>query len=91
MDRACHVWVTLNCLVHRHSKVWICGVSFRQAFCFILDVDGKTFRELPVGNNTSGTDGFYVQTLSGAAVKVIHIRTSTGGFFSTLREVSLFR
>jgi hypothetical protein len=57
----------------------------------MVSADGKTFRELPAPDNAAGTDGFYVQTLSGKAVKVIHIRTATGGFFSKLREVSVFR
>lgn len=57
----------------------------------MVSADGKTFRELPAPGNGAGTDGFYVQTLSGAPVKVVHIRTATGGFFAKLREVSLFR
>lgn len=52
--------------------------------------DGKHFRDLPAPDS-AGTDGFYVQPLSGAPVRVVHIRTSTGGFFTKLREVSLFR
>lgn len=57
----------------------------------MVSSDGKTFRELPTPDNAAGTDGFYVQTLSGAPVKVVHVRTATGGFFIKLREVSVFR
>jgi hypothetical protein len=57
----------------------------------MVSSDGKTFRELPTPDNAAGTDGFYVQTLSGAPVKVVHVRTATGGFFTKLREVSVFR
>jgi len=51
--------------------------------------DGRYFRELPAPQN-SGTSGFYVQKLSGAPVRYIRVRTATGGFFTSLREVSLF-
>ncbi|MBA3742127.1 hypothetical protein [Sporichthya sp.] len=57
----------------------------------MVSSDGKTFRELPAPDNAAGTDGFYVQKLSGAPVKVVHLRTATGGFFVKLREVSVFR
>lgn len=57
----------------------------------MVSSDGKTFRELPAPASAAGTDGFYIQTLSGKPVKVVHIRTATGGFFSKLREVSVFR
>ncbi len=56
----------------------------------MVSADGKTFRELPAPEG-AGTDGFYVQKLSGAPVKVVHVRTATGGFFVKLREVSVFR
>ncbi|HUR73736.1 MAG TPA: carboxypeptidase-like regulatory domain-containing protein [Sporichthya sp.] len=56
----------------------------------MVSADGKTFRELPAPDNAAGTDGFYVQKLSGAPVKVVHIRTATGGFFVKLREASVF-
>ncbi|GAA0622644.1 hypothetical protein GCM10009547_26980 [Sporichthya brevicatena] len=55
-----------------------------------VSADGRTWRELPAPGG-AGTDGFYVQKLSGAAVKVVHVRTATGGFFTKLREVSVFR
>jgi hypothetical protein len=57
----------------------------------MVSSDGTHFRELPAPDSAAGTDGFYVQTLSGTPIKVVHIRTSTGGFFSKLREVSVFR
>lgn len=55
-----------------------------------VSADGRTFRDLPPPGQ-GGTDGFYVQELSGKPVKVVHIRTATGGFFAKLREVSVFR
>jgi hypothetical protein len=51
--------------------------------------DGKHFRDLPAPE-TSGTSGFYVQRLSGAAVRYVRVQTATGGFFTSLREVSVF-
>jgi hypothetical protein len=51
--------------------------------------DGKHFRDLPAPQ-ASGTSGFYVQTLSGLPVRYVRVRTATGGFFTSLREVSLF-
>jgi hypothetical protein len=51
--------------------------------------DGKHFRDLPAPQ-TSGTSGFYVQKLSGLPVRYVRVRTATGGFFTSLREVSLF-
>lgn len=53
--------------------------------------DGKHYRELPAPAAGSGTQGFYVQPLAGAKVLTVRIRTATGGFFTSLREVSLFR
>jgi hypothetical protein len=55
-----------------------------------VSADSKRWRELPEAKN-SGTSGFYVQPLSGAPVRYIRVRTATGGFFTSLREVSLFR
>lgn len=55
-----------------------------------VSADGRRFRDLPPPGQ-GGTDGFYVQKLSGLPVKVVHIRTATGGFFTKLREVSVFR
>lgn len=55
-----------------------------------VSADGKRFKDLPAPQS-SGTSGFYVQTLSGAPVRYVKIRTATGGFFTSLREVSLFR
>ena len=55
-----------------------------------VSADGKRFKDLPAPQS-SGTSGFYLQTLSGAPVRYIRIRTATGGFFTSLREVSLFR
>ncbi len=55
-----------------------------------VSADGKRYRDLPEPKN-SGTSGFYAQPLSGASVRYIRIRTATGGFFTSLREVSLFR
>jgi hypothetical protein len=82
------IYVTLPTAV-KATLLVVRGCGFT---CTVMvSSDGKTFRELPAGDNTSGTDGFYVQTLSGAPVKVVHIRTATGGFFSKLREVSVFR
>ncbi|MGQ0843367.1 MAG: hypothetical protein ACT4QF_04460 [Sporichthyaceae bacterium] len=51
--------------------------------------DGRRYRDLPAPGN-SGTSGFYVQPLSGAPVRYVKIRTATGGFFTSLREVSVF-
>lgn len=64
-----------------------CGVT-----CTVqVSSDGRHFRDLPAPDSAAGTDGFYVQPLSGAPVRVVHVRTSTGGSFIKLREVSLFR
>lgn|GEM_PF-4003017 len=51
--------------------------------------DGRHFRDLPAPAN-SPVEGFYVQPLSGAPVRYVHIRIATGGFFEALREVSVF-
>jgi hypothetical protein len=51
--------------------------------------DGRYFRDLPAPQS-SGTSGFYVQKLSGGPVRYIRLQTATGGFFTSLREVSLF-
>lgn len=51
--------------------------------------DGRHYRDLPAPQ-TSGTSGFYVQPLSGASVRCVRVRTATGGFFTSLREVSVF-
>jgi hypothetical protein len=39
----------------------------------------------------SGTDSLYVTTLSGLPLSKVHIVTATGGFLSSLREVSVWR
>jgi hypothetical protein len=54
-----------------------------------VSADGKHFRDLPAPQ-TSGTSGFYVQKLSGPAVRYVRVQTATGGFFTALREVSVF-
>jgi hypothetical protein len=82
------IYVTLPAAV-KATLLVVRGCGFT---CTVMvSSDGRTFRELPVPDNAAGTDGFYVQTLSGAPVKVVHVRTATGGFFSKLREVSVFR
>ncbi len=53
--------------------------------------DGKRYRELPKPDGSAGVQGFYVQPLSGKPVLSVRVRTATGGFFTSLREVSLFR
>jgi hypothetical protein len=57
----------------------------------LVSADGRRYRELPAPASGSGVQGFYVQTLSGAKVLTVRVRTATGGFFTSLREVSLFR
>lgn len=52
--------------------------------------DGRHYRDFPAPE-AGGTSGFYVQPLSGAPVRYVRVRTATGGFFTSLREVSLFR
>ncbi len=80
------IYITLTKSV-RATLLVVRGCGFT---CTVLvSADGKIFRELPAPG--SGTDGFYVQKLSGAPLKVVHIRTATGGFFAKLREVSVFR
>ena len=56
-----------------------------------VSADGRHYRELPAPASGAGVDGFYVQPLSGAQVRTVRVRTATGGFFSKLREVSVFR
>ena len=55
-----------------------------------VSADGKHFRDLPAPPSGAGTAGFYVQKLSGAPVRYVRVQTSTGGFFTSLREVSVF-
>lgn len=56
-----------------------------------VSADGRRWRELPAPETGASTDGFYVQRLSGLPVKAVRVRTATGGFFTKLREVSVFR
>lgn len=56
-----------------------------------VSADGRRWRELPEPSTGAPTDGFYVQTLSGAPVRAARVTTATGGFFTKLREVSVFR
>jgi hypothetical protein len=51
--------------------------------------DGKNFRDLPAPGSET-IQGFYVQSLFGKAVRYVRVRTATGGFFDSLREVSVF-
>jgi hypothetical protein len=56
-----------------------------------VSADGRHYRELPAPDSGSGVQGFYVQPLSGVKVLTVRVRTATGGFLTSLREVSLFR
>jgi hypothetical protein len=55
-----------------------------------VSADGKHFRDLPAPPSGTSTSGFYVQPLSGAPVRFVRVQTATGGFFTSLREVSVF-
>lgn len=55
-----------------------------------VSADGTHFRDLPAPSSSTSTQGFYVQPLSGAPVRFVRVQTATGGFFTSLREVSVF-
>jgi hypothetical protein len=58
--------------------------------CTVLtSPDGRAFSRVatvPFGNS----DDVLVQALPGARVAAVRVQTDTGGFFSSLREVSVF-
>jgi hypothetical protein len=81
------VLITLSRSV-RATLLVVRGCAFTCAVT--VSADGKHFRDLPAPPAGTSTQGFYVQPLSGARVRFVRVRTATGGFFTGLREVSVF-
>ena len=57
--------------------------------CHVFVTDSNGTHALPEPDSSS-PDGLYRAVLSGAGLRSVHIVTSTGGFLSALREVSVF-
>ena len=54
-----------------------------------VSADGKTFGPFS-GLPLNSTDNEYVETLPGLPVAAVRVETATGGFFDSLRQVSVF-
>jgi hypothetical protein len=93
-DPACREGPCPGTAQHDHRDIYVTLPAAVPATLLVVRGCGFTCSVMvspDAPDDAAGTDGFYVQTLSGAPVTVIHIRTATGGFFSKLREVSVFR
>lgn len=54
-----------------------------------MSADGKNFSSFN-GPSDGTTDTEYVQALPGRPVAAVRVETATGGFFDSLRQVSVF-
>ena len=63
-----------------------CGFTCRVQ----VSADGTNFGPFTSAPQDNGTENDFVQTLPGLPVAAVRVETATGGFFDSLRQVSVF-